>query len=86
MSHEYYLIDKTAFYIWNFGRDDFLSTGKLSTASIFGHRRIFHSVLPNLPNLPKLPKLPKHAYKIVVDGIESERESESHPFHPEIRR
>jgi hypothetical protein len=58
----------------------FLSAGKLSTASIFGHRRVYHSVLPNRPNLPNLPNLPKHAYKIVVDGIESE----SHPFHPEI--
>jgi hypothetical protein len=37
----------------------FLSAGKLSTVSIFGHRRVYHSVLP------------KRAYKIVVDGIES---------------
>jgi hypothetical protein len=37
----------------------FLSAGKLSAASIFGHRRVCHSVLP------------KPAYKIVVDGIES---------------
>jgi hypothetical protein len=37
----------------------FLSAGKLSAVSIFGHRRICHNVLP------------KRAYKIVVDGIES---------------
>jgi hypothetical protein len=37
----------------------FLSAGKLSVASIFGHRRVCHSVLS------------KRAYKIVVDGIES---------------
>jgi hypothetical protein len=37
----------------------FLSAGKLSAASIFGHRRVCHSVLP------------KSAYKIVADGIES---------------
>jgi hypothetical protein len=37
----------------------FLSAGKLSAASIFGHRRVCHSVLS------------KRAYKIVVDGIES---------------
>jgi hypothetical protein len=34
-------------------------TGELSAVSIFGHRRVCHSVLP------------KRAYKIVVDGIES---------------
>jgi hypothetical protein len=37
----------------------FLSAGKLSGASIFGHRRVCHKVLP------------KRAYKTVVDGIES---------------
>jgi hypothetical protein len=37
----------------------FLSAGKLSAASIFGHRRVCHS----------LP--PKRVYKIVVDGIEN---------------
>jgi hypothetical protein len=37
----------------------FLSAGKLSAASIFGHRRICHSVRP------------KRAYKIVVDAIET---------------
>jgi hypothetical protein len=47
------------FHIWNFGRSDFLSAEKLSAASIFGHRRVCHSVLP------------KRAHKIVVDGIES---------------
>jgi hypothetical protein len=57
------------FHIWSFGRGGFLSVEKLSAASIFGHRRVCHSVLPNLP---------KRAYKIVVDGIES------HSFHPEI--
>jgi hypothetical protein len=36
-----------------------LSAGKLSAASIFGHRRVCHSVFP------------KRAYKIVVDGIEN---------------
>jgi hypothetical protein len=72
-SRKYCLIDKTVFHIWSFGRGDFLSAGKLSAASLFGHRRVCHSVLPNLP---------KRAYKIVVDGIESE----SHHFHPEIRR
>jgi hypothetical protein len=36
-----------------------LSAGKLSIASIFGHRRVCHSVHT------------KRAYKIVVDGIES---------------
>jgi hypothetical protein len=41
------------------GRGGFLSAGKLSTANIFGHRRVCHSVLP------------KRAYKIVVDGIDS---------------
>jgi hypothetical protein len=56
---EYFLIDRTAFHIWSFGRGGFLSAGKLSTASIFGHRRIYHSVPP------------KRAYKIVVDGIEN---------------
>jgi hypothetical protein len=49
----------TAFHIWSFGRDGFLSARKLSAASIFGHRRVYHSGLP------------KRAYKIVVDGIES---------------
>jgi hypothetical protein len=67
-SREYYLIDRTVFHIWSFGRGGFLSAGKQSAASIFGHRRVYHSVLP------------KHAYKIVVDSIES------HSFHPEIRR
>jgi hypothetical protein len=62
------LIERTAFPIWSFGRDGFLSAGKLSAASIFGHGQAWHSVLP------------KRAYKIVVDGVESE----SHPFHPEI--
>jgi hypothetical protein len=57
-SREYYLIDRTAFHIWSFGSGGFLSAGKLSAASIFGHRRVCHSVLP------------KRAYKIVVDGIE----------------
>jgi hypothetical protein len=69
-NREYCLIDRTAFNIWSFGRGGFLSAGKLSAASIFGHRRVRHNVLP------------KRAYKIVMDGIESE----SHPFHPEIRR
>jgi hypothetical protein len=54
------------FDIWSFGRDGFPSAGKLRAANIFAHRRVYHSVLP------------KHAYKIVVDGIES------HLFHPEI--
>jgi hypothetical protein len=58
-SREYYLIDRTAFHIWSFKRDGFLSAGKLSAASIFDHRRVYHSVLP------------KRAYKIVVDGIRS---------------
>jgi hypothetical protein len=58
-SREYCLIDTTAFQIWSFGSGDFLSAGKLSTASIFSHRRVCHSVLP------------KRAYKIVVDCIES---------------
>jgi hypothetical protein len=66
---EYCLIDRTEFHIWRFGRGGFLSAGRLSVASIFSHRPVCHSVLPNLP---------KRAYKIVVDGIES------HPFHPEI--
>jgi hypothetical protein len=56
---EYCLIDRTAFHIWSFGRGGLLSAGKLSAASIFGHRRVCHSVLP------------KRAYKIVVDGIEN---------------
>jgi hypothetical protein len=54
----------TAFRIWSFGRGGFLSAGKLSAASIFGHRRVCHSVIP------------KRAYKIVVDGIKSHL---SHP-------
>jgi hypothetical protein len=58
-SREYCLIDRTAFHIWSFGRGGVLSAGKLSAASIFGHRRVYHSVLP------------KRAYKIVVDGIET---------------
>jgi hypothetical protein len=58
-SRDYCLIDRTAFHIWSFGRRDFLSAGKLSAASIFGHRRVWHNVLP------------KPAYKILVDGIES---------------
>jgi hypothetical protein len=58
-SREYWVIDRTAFHIWSFGRGGFLSTGKLSAASIFGHRRVCNSVLP------------KRAYRIVVDGIES---------------
>jgi hypothetical protein len=58
-SREYCLIDRTEFHIWSFGRAGFLSAGKLSAASTFGHRRVYHSVLP------------KRAYKIVVDGIES---------------
>jgi hypothetical protein len=57
-SREYYLIDRTAFHIWSFGWGGVLPVGKLSAASIFGHRRICHSVLP------------KRARKIVVDGIE----------------
>jgi hypothetical protein len=56
-SREYYLIDRTAFHIWSFGRGGFLSVGKLSAASIFGHYRVWHSVLP------------KRADKIVVNGI-----------------
>jgi hypothetical protein len=56
---EYSLVDRTAFHIWSFGRGDFLSAGKLSAASIFGHHRVCQSVLP------------KRAYRIVVDGIES---------------
>jgi hypothetical protein len=48
------------FHIWSFGRGGFLSAGKLSAAKIFAHRRVCHSVLP------------KRAYKIVVDGIESD--------------
>jgi hypothetical protein len=67
-SREYCLINRTAFHIWSFRRGDFLSAGRLSAASIFGHHRIYYSVLP------------KRAYKIVVDDIESE----SHLFHPEI--
>jgi hypothetical protein len=58
-SREYCLIDRTAFHIWSFGRGGFLSAGKLSASSIFGHLRVCHSVLP------------KRADKIVVDGIES---------------
>jgi hypothetical protein len=42
-----------------FRKDGFLSTGKLSAATIFDHRRVCHSVLP------------KRGYKIVVDGIAS---------------
>jgi hypothetical protein len=49
----------TAFHIWSFGRSGFLSAGELGDASIFGHRRVCHSILP------------KRAYKIVVDGIEN---------------
>jgi hypothetical protein len=37
----------------------FVSAGKLSAASIFGHRQVCHSILP------------KRASKIVVDGIKS---------------
>jgi hypothetical protein len=59
-SREHYLIDRTAFHIWSFGRGGFLTAGKLSAASISGRRRVCHSVLP------------KHAYKIVVDGIEND--------------
>jgi hypothetical protein len=55
----YCLTDRTAFHIWSFGRDGFLSAGRLSAASIFGHRRVCHSALP------------ERAYMIVVDGIES---------------
>jgi hypothetical protein len=58
-SREYCLIDRTAFHIWGFGRNGFLSAGKLSATSIFGHRRVCHNVLP------------KRAYKIIVNGIES---------------
>jgi hypothetical protein len=58
-SREYWLIDRTAFHIWSFGRGGFLSAGKLSSASIFGYRRVRHNVLP------------KRAYKIAVDGIEN---------------
>jgi hypothetical protein len=58
-SREYCLIDRTAFYIWRFGRGGFLLSGKLSVASIFGHRRVCHSVFP------------KRASKIVVDVIET---------------
>jgi hypothetical protein len=65
-SREHYLIDMTAFHIWSFGRGGFLSARKMSAASRFGHRLGCHSILP------------KHAYKIVVDGIES------NPFHLEI--
>jgi hypothetical protein len=53
------VIDRTEFHIWSFGRGGFLSAGKLGAASIFGHRRVCHNVLP------------KRAYKIVVDDIES---------------
>jgi hypothetical protein len=65
-SREYCLIDRTASHIWSFGRGGFPSAGKLSAVNIFGHLRVCHNVFP------------KHAYKIVVDGIET------HPFHPEI--
>jgi hypothetical protein len=58
-NHECCLIDRTAFHIWSFGRGGFLSAGKLSAASIFGHRRVCHSLLP------------KRAYKIAVDSVES---------------
>jgi hypothetical protein len=58
-SGEYCLIDRTVFHIWSFGSGGFLSAGRLSAASIFGHRRVCHSALL------------KRAYKIVVDGIES---------------
>jgi hypothetical protein len=58
-SREYCLIDRTEFHIWSFGRVGLLSAGKLSAESVFGHRRVCHSVLP------------KCGYKIVVDGIES---------------
>jgi hypothetical protein len=47
------------FHLWSFGRGGFISAGKLSASSIFGHHRVCHSVLP------------KRAYKIVVDDIES---------------
>jgi hypothetical protein len=52
----------------SFGR----KTERCEHPSIFGHRRLCHSVLPNLPNLPK------RAYKIIVDGIGS------YSFHLEI--
>jgi hypothetical protein len=58
-SREYCLIDRTALHIWSFERGGFLSDGKLSDTSIFGHRGVCHSVRP------------KRAYKIVVDGIEN---------------
>jgi hypothetical protein len=58
-SRGYGLIDRTEFHIWSFGRGGFLSAGELSAASIFGHCRVCHNVLP------------ERAYKIVVDGIES---------------
>jgi hypothetical protein len=58
-SREYCLIDRAAFHIGSFGMGGFLSAGKLSAVSTFGHRRVYHSVLP------------KRAYKIVVDGIET---------------
>jgi hypothetical protein len=58
-SRDYFLITRTAFHVWSFARGGFLSAGKLSAASIFGHNRVCHSVLP------------KRAYEIVVDGIES---------------
>jgi hypothetical protein len=47
------------FQIWSFKRGGFLSAGKLSAASISGHRRVCHSALL------------RRAYKIVVDGIEN---------------
>jgi hypothetical protein len=58
-SREYCLIDRTVFYIWSFGRGGFLSAGKLSGASIFGHRRGCTCGFRVCP------------YKIVVDGIEN---------------
>jgi hypothetical protein len=58
-SREYFLIDRTEFHIWSFGRGVLLSAGKLSAASIFSRRRVCHSVLP------------KREYKIIGDGIES---------------
>jgi hypothetical protein len=63
-SREYCLIDRSEFHIWSFGRGGFLSAGKLSAVSIFGHRRVCHSVPP------------KRVYKIAMDGIENYPEIE----------
>jgi hypothetical protein len=50
-SREYCLIDRTGFHIWNFGRGDFLSAGKLSAESIRAYLVAVESATASFPSV-----------------------------------